>query len=940
MAYCFLCFGLSLYSVQAQHHIQLDAQLDAKENTLKIKEKLTYYNQSADTIRYVILNDWNHSFSSNKTPLAQRFSDEFIRNFYLSGKNQKGFTQIDSINSGLDGKKLKWEREKNHPDLIKIYLKKPLEPNEKTTLEVVFTLKIPQGKFTGYGYTNNTFNLKEWFLFPVRYTSKKGFEGFSNLNLDDASAHPTHFEAKITFPADYEIHTDFEIVSTQQTDQQKTFQLKGKNRIEFRLNLEKEGSFGHYKNEITEVVTNLADHRLHEAEKAILIDKITHFVAENIGNYPHTSILVTQSDYDRNPVYGLNQLPSFISPFSDEFQYEIKFLKTYLNNFLKNSLNINIREDGWIIDAYQIYFMQKYIQEYYPNVKLLGDLSGTRFLKRYHFSELDFNEQYYNLYLFMARNNIDQAAGNSKDKQIRFNEKISSKYKTGVAFKYFSDLYGQKATESLFKEFYQIAQSKPTNRKDFKSLSQQKANTNTQWFFKNLIETNNVIDYQLKTVKQISPDSLSITIKNKGQSSVPIALYGFNKKKILFKQWLPKINIDTTFVIPQNGADRIVLNHDISLPEYNLRNNRKNIHNGLSGVRPYKFSFFTDIEDPSKRQIFYVPIMDYNLYNGLYLGMRLHNKSIINKPFEVDINPFYSYRSNGVVGNAALSYNHFIRNNNLYLIRYYLSGSQFDYTSDARYYKFTPAISLIFRDKDDLRNNYSQRIMAKYVLIHREKSIYTPTENLIDYGIFNLKYNKNKSELLSHKGFNTDVQFAKNFGKAAIETSYRYLFTTNQQFHIRLFAGTFLYRNINHSFFDFALDRPTDYLFEYNYYGRSESTGIYSQQIIIAEGGFKSKLRTPFANQWLTTANFGFNVWNWFELYGDVGVVKNQYQSAEFLYDSGVRISLVPDFFELYFPVNSSNGWEIAQPNYGEKIRFVVTLSPQTLVRLYTRRWF
>ena len=109
-------------------------------------------------------------------------------------------------------------------------------------------------------------------------------------------------------------------------------------------------------------MTNLADHRLHEAEKAILIDKITHFVAENIGNYPHTSILVTQSDYDRNPVYGLNQLPSFISPFSDEFQYEIKFLKTYLNNFLKNSLNINIREEGWIIDAYQIYFMQKYIQ--------------------------------------------------------------------------------------------------------------------------------------------------------------------------------------------------------------------------------------------------------------------------------------------------------------------------------------------------------------------------------------------------------------------------------------------------------------------------------------------------------------------------------------------------------------------------------------------------
>ena len=41
------------------------------------------------------------------------------------------------------------------------------------------------------------------------------------------------------------------------------------------------------------------------------------------------------SGYERNPFYGLNQLPSFISPFSDEFMYEIKFLKTYLNIYLK-----------------------------------------------------------------------------------------------------------------------------------------------------------------------------------------------------------------------------------------------------------------------------------------------------------------------------------------------------------------------------------------------------------------------------------------------------------------------------------------------------------------------------------------------------------------------------------------------------------------------------
>ena len=62
------------------------------------------------------------------------------------------------------------------------------------------------------------------------------------------------------------------------------------------------------------------------------------------------------------------------------------------------------------------------------------------------------------------------------------------------------------------------------------------------------------------------------------------------------------------------------------------------------------------------------------------------------------------------------------------------------------------------------------------------------------------------------------------------------------------------------NFFSYALDRPTDYLFDYNYYGRSESTGFFSRQFILAEGGFKSKLNKPYANQWLTTCNASFNV--------------------------------------------------------------------------------
>src|SRR5690606_16352023 len=110
----------------------------------------------------------------------------------------------------------------------------------------------------------------------------------------------------------------------------------------------------------------------------------------------------------------------------------------------------------------------------------------------------------------------------------------------------------------------------------------------------------------------------------------------------------------------------------------------------------------------------------------------------------------------------------------------------------------------------------------------------------------------------------------------AINYEWRKLLESNRQLNFRFYAGTFLYNKTDSDYFSFALDRPTDYLFDYNYLGRSENSGIFSQQIIIAEGGFKSKLETPFANQWMATANMSTTLWRFIEAYGDVGLMKNK----------------------------------------------------------------
>jgi len=71
-----------------------------------------------------------------------------------------------------------------------------------------------------------------------------------------------------------------------------------------------------------------------------------------------------------------------------------------------------------------------------------------------------------------------------------------------------------------------------------------------------------------------------------------------------------------------------------------------------------------------------------------------------------------------------------------------------------------------------------------------------------------------------------------------------------------------------------------------------------------------------------------------------VGLVKNRLTSEKFVYDSGIRLNLVPDYFEFYLPVYSNNGWEITQSQYNQKVRIVFTIDPKVLVNLFTRKWF
>ena len=650
--------------------------------------------------------------------------------------------------------------------------------------------------------------------------------------------------------------------------------------------------------------------------------------------------MVSQADYEQNPFYGLNQLPSFISPFPDDFVFEIKFLKTYLSVFLQNSLTLDERKDNWIYDGIQVYTMMKYIDEHYPNMKMMGSVAKLKILKSFNLVNLDFNEQYSYFYMLMARKNLDQPIGESKDKLIKFNEQIASKYRAGLSLNYLDHYLEKNSVPESIQQFYALNQQKKTTESDFENILKQKTSEDINWFFKTIIHSRKIVDYKFSNVTKTN-DSITFTIKNKTNTTVPIPVYGLNNDQVVFKKWYSDISTDSTFTVARNNVNKIVLNYENEVPEFNLRNNWKSLKNFYPNNRPFKFVLMKDLEEPYYNQILYVPTISYTLYDGISPGFRFHNKTILDKPFNFDVNPIYSPKTESLTGHFSFHVNRFNRESNWYQSRFSLSGTYLHYAPDAAYFKLNPVVFFRIRP-DEMRDNRKQTIQFRQVIVNLQPTQY-PTNtsaNQDSYSVFNAQYFNTKTELIEHLNFTADLQLSSKFGKTAIQLEYRRLFNNNRTINLRLFAGNFLYNTTNSDFYSFGLDRASDYLFDHNYYGRSEEKGVFSQQFILAEGAFKSKLDTPFANQWMITTNAGFNIWNWVEVYGDLGFVKNTSRNAKFVYDSGIRLNLVPDYFEFYFPVYSNNGWEIADKNYQEKIRFIVTLDPRILINLFTRKWF
>lgn len=892
-----------------------------------------FVNSSDSLLKNIYLHNWPNSFRDRKTPLSKRFILDYRKDLYFAKKKKLGNTQIKNLTVNYENTTFN-ELEKQ-ADILKVTLPKPLYQKDSARITLTYVVKIPSASFTNYGKTKQGYHLRFWYITPAVYDN--GWAYMSNLNIDDLYEKASDFTIDIDIPKPYVLESNlYQYITKGETST--NYYLVGQKKTDIILSINKTKQLKTYKTKNINVDTDVFDDDLaldYKIKVDILNRNIT-FLEKYLGKYPHKEIFLDKATQRKDPVLGLTQLPDFLRPFSDEFKADITIFKALSRKYIENTLLLNKRKDYWLMDGLQNYLMIEYIEAFYPDTKLLGKFSKTFFLRSYNFSKADFNDKYPLVYQFISRRFLDQSLDTSADSLSNFNRKIANKYKAGLAFRYLKGFLGDSILNSTIKDFYQNNQTKIVGSNDFKALLSSKTDKEIDWFFNDFIKTNKKIDHTIDEVV-VDGDSLNVTIRNKRNITSPVLVYGLKDKEIKFKKWVTGVSDTASVKIPKKGINKVSLNYENFYPELNTLDNWKSLQKKIFN-KPLKFTLIKDISDPYYNQLFYQPNFSYNFYNGLTFGVSVHNKPLIKRNLEFSVAPAYATKSGSFIGNASVLYHQFFEKTSIYKIVYGVAGGTSDYAPELSYTSFVPFVNVIFKRKD-LRDATLKSINARLLYINREAPVGEPVKPEDQYTVFNINYNYMNPDIIKEWRHNFSLEVAENFSKVAADIRYRSLSTSDTQLDFRLYAGTFISNSTSRDsdFFSFGLDRANDYLFQLNYYGRSEESGIFSQQYIIAEGGFKSVLPTRFADQYMMSLNSSIGLWRWVEFYNDVAFLKNKGNPVYFAYNNGIRFNFVHNIFEIYFPLYSNNGWEVGQQAYAEKIRFTFNGNLRAIFNFFRR---
>ena len=607
-------------------------------------------------------------------------------------------------------------------------------------------------------------------------------------------------------------------------------------------------------------------------------------------------------------------------------------------------------EHPWLTKGLAAFYVNRFVEKEFPDEKLLGWVSKTIVARFFALDAYKWDYQNQLYYLFMARQGLDQPIQTRADSLARFNYKGMVEGKFVMALEYLQDYVGEARLNKGLRTYLQRADL-AQNPEGLQAAMEKTSYRKLDWFFGPLLTTNAKADYAL-TGYDTCPTVTTATVKNKGTLDIPFPITGTIGDSTVVTEWYPGFRGKQSVPLYAAPYTKIFLDMPQHMPELRLQNNQ--LKPGWLKVNtPLKLQFFNSLEDPRRTQVFWTPIANFNAYDLFLVGASFYNNTLVPKRFEYRIAPAWSTGTSSLTGSVSAVYNIIPNGTPFHRVSVGMYGRYYHYDTDLAYWRLSPTVNFLFR-RSYPRSEDQHSVRVRLVHLDRETR---PGQNpsLTDvnraaYTVFDARYKWENANILRPFTLMADYQLADGFSKVSLEADFRKMLFNRQWAALRVFAGAFT-SNKNpdqNTYYNFGMSGTTDYLFDYYLIGRSDETGVWSRQFFVSDGGMKAfasqqgdSLTNLFSSTWLVGINLNLPIWSIFGVYSDLGFLPLPNGQVNAVADFGIRIAIVPDFVEAYFPLAHSEYDVLNGPSpYWKGVRFVLNLQADAIINRWRRGRF
>ena len=959
---------------QQEVNYSIAVTLNDKLHELNASETIGYTNNSPDTLKFLFFHLWPNAYSSNNTELARQL-------FSLKGKEKlfdnpelRGF--IDSLDFKINGRLVQWSLLPGFPDICKIILNKPLIPGESIIITTPFHVKLPKGVSSRLGHIGESYQISQWYPKPAVYDGS-GWHQMPYLDQGEFYSEFGSYDVNITLPDNYTVGATGDLQNKRESERLDSLAADTSWKKDFYFGTPKfppsSGKFKTLKytgNQIHDFAW-FADKRFHVLKGHVILPEsgrtVTTWIMFTdkqaplwldalpyvnraildfsgwIGDYPYHSFTAVQSSLSAGA--GMEYPGLTVIGLADD-AYDLDQVITHEigHNWFYSSLGYNERRYPYLDEGLTTAYEKRYMNDKYPDKKLWEVyFKNGKLAKFFHIKDMPVERMQEIGWLIQARANIEQPINLTSAEYSDANYNMMIYYKAALGYNYLRAYLGDSIFDSVMHDYYREWKFRHPQPDDLRTSFESLTGKNLSWFFDDFLGTTKRIDY-----KVIRFENDKLLVKNNGEIASPVLIAGMTGDSVQFEKWVDGFEGEKWIDLPQGNYPEIKIDPGHLMPELYRLNNNTSTSGIFRKADPIRTQFYFTMEDPDKRSLMYIPLVNWTRENSYMLGVAVHNGFLIPKPIEYFFMPFYTFKKPGVAGFGRISYNILPDNTFIRLAKFTLEGTQFGAPGDQNYHTVKAGIDLYFMPKK-LNNPLSHSVFGYYIAATDLYQIEL-TEKAKMSSYLQIGYRLEKSRLVNPYSLQVTLEAHNSYQKASLVFNYRSSYIGKDKgLDIKLFAGTMLQNTSGVPFYSLAPGGRSgreQYLYEGTFPDRFTTfpETFLSRQVLFSEGnlvspvneslGYSKRLISvsftsslpgkadlipikPFANILLNDHGFGTS------------------HDSPVFFEAGLKAGIW-DVFEVYVPLLVSANIESVASTVKERIRITLNLDLSKQVKLHT----